>query len=279
MLGGIAGDIIGSVYEKHNVRRKDFEPLFHPKARFTDDTVCIVAVADALLQGRSPVECLQAWGLRYEHVGGWGQRFALWLVDDGPQPYGSWGNGGAMRVAASALLARSLNEALSLAHSVTVVTHNHPEGLRGALATAAAIWWALQDMAADEIRAQVSERFGYDLYTSVDAIRPTYRHSEAAQHSVPQALVCALEAVSYEDAVRNAVSIGGDSDTIAAIAGAVAEARFGLPPDIAAKAWSFLDRDMRLVLQGLYAHSPIFPPLTSQTLVIADQGHKSPSTF
>lgn len=255
MLGGIAGDIIGSVYEKHNVRRKDFQPLFHPKARFTDDTVCIVAVADALLRGRSPVECLQTWGLRYEHVGGWGQRFALWLADDDPQPYGSWGNGGAMRVAASALLANSLDEALSLAHSVTVVTHDHPEGLRGALATAASIWWALQDMSAEDIRAQVSARFGYDLDTSVDAIRPTYRHSEAAQHSVPQALVCALEAVSYEDAVRNAVSIGGDSDTIAAIAGAVAEARFGLPEEIAAQAWSFLDRDMRCVLSTLYART------------------------
>lgn len=255
MLGAIAGDIIGSVYEKHNLRRKDFAPLFHSRARFTDDTVCIVAVADALLHGRSPVEALQDWGQRYEHVGGWGQRFALWLVDDHPQPYGSWGNGGAMRVAASALLADSLDEALSLAHSVTVVTHNHPEGLRGALATAAAIWWALQGKDSDSIRAQVTERFGYDLKTTVDAIRPGYRHSEAAQDSVPQALVCALEAVSYEDAVRNAVSIGGDSDTIAAIAGAVAEARFGLPPEIAARTWAFLDRDMRGVVTSLYANA------------------------
>lgn len=255
MLGAIAGDIIGSVYEKQNIKRKDFEPLFHPKARFTDDTVCIVAVADALLHGRSPVQCLQSWGLRYEHVGGWGQRFALWLADDDPQPYGSWGNGGAMRVAAAALLSSSLDEVLSLSHAVTVVTHDHPEGLRGAQATAVAIWCAMQNMAAIDIRTEVSHRFGYDLNTKVDDIRPTYRHSEAAQHSVPQALVCALEAVSYEDAVRNAVSIGGDSDTIAAIAGAVAEARFGLPQEIATKAWSFLDRDMRSVLTRLYARA------------------------
>jgi ADP-ribosyl-[dinitrogen reductase] hydrolase len=252
MLGGIAGDIIGSVYEKRNHKRKDFAPLFHPKARFTDDTVCIVAVADALLHGRHPVQALQDWGRRYEHTGGWGQRFAFWLVDDDPRPYNSWGNGGAMRVAPVALLAGSLDEVLILSESVTIITHNHPEGLRGAQATAAAIWLALQGTAAEVIRAQVSERFGYDLNTTVDAIRPGYRHTEAAQYSVPQALVCALEAVSYEDAVRNAISIGGDSDTIAAIAGAVAEARFGLSPDLAAQAWAFLDRDMRAVLTVLY---------------------------
>lgn len=254
MLGGIAGDIIGSVYEKHNCRRKDFEPLFHPQAHITDDTVCLVAVADALLQGRHPTEALQDWGRRYEHVGGWGQRFALWLVDDDPQPYGSWGNGGAMRVAPAAWLAQSLEEALALAESVTTVTHNHPEGLRGALATSAAIWWARQGQPANAIRQQVTERFGYQLDTTVDVIRSGYRHSEAAAQSVPQALVCALEASDYEDAVRNAVSIGGDSDTLAAMAGAVAEARFGMPAHLAAQAWAHLDPDMRAVLTALYAH-------------------------
>lgn len=258
MLGAIAGDIIGSVYEKRNLKRKDFAPLFHAQARFTDDTVCIVAVADALLNDRNPVHALQGWGQRYEHVGGWGQRFAFWLVAENPQPYGSWGNGGAMRVAPAALLARSLEEAIELSYAVTAITHNHPEGLRGAQATAAAVWWALQGHTAQSIRDQVSERFGYDLATTVDAIRPVYRHSEAAHLSVPQALVCALEAVSYEDAVRNAVSIGGDSDTIAAIAGAVAEARFGVPTEVAAQAWGFLDRDMRAVLTQLYqAHATL----------------------
>lgn len=258
MLGAIAGDIIGSVYEKRNLKRKDFAPLFHPQARFTDDTVCTVAVADAVLHDRDPVHALRDWGLRYERVGGWGQRFALWLVAENPKPYGSWGNGGAMRVAPAALLARSLEEAMELSHAVTAITHNHPEGMRGAQATAAAIWWALQGQPAESIRKQVSERFGYDLTTTVDAIRPGYSHSEAAHLSVPQALVCALEAVSYEEAVRNAVSIGGDSDTIAAIAGGVAEARFGVPPEVAAQAWGFLDRDMRAVLTELYqAHSQL----------------------
>ena len=256
MLGAIAGDIIGSVYEKRNLKRKDFFPLFHPQARFTDDTVCTVAIADALLNDRNPVHSLQDWGQRYEYVGGWGQRFALWLVADNPQPYGSWGNGGAMRVASAALLARSLEEVMELSYAVTAITHNHPEGLRGAQASAVAIWGALQGQTAQSIRNQVTEHFGYDLATTVDAIRPSYRHSEAAHLSVPQALVCALEADSYEDAVRNAVSIGGDSDTIAAIAGAVAEARFGLPTEVAAKAWGFLDRDMRAILTQLYhAHA------------------------
>lgn len=252
MLGAIAGDIIGSVYEKQNLKRKDFHPLFHPRARFTDDTVCIVAVADALINHRNPVCALQDWGQRYEHIGGWGQRFALWLGDEDPKPYGSWGNGGAMRVAPAALLGSSLDDVLSLASSVTLVTHNHPEGLRGALAAAAATWWALQGLQANAIRAGVANQFGYDLSGSVDAMRPTYRHSEAAQHSVPQALLCALEASSYEDAIRNAISIGGDSDTIAAIAGAVAEARFGLPSDVADQAWGYLDRNMRSVLTKLY---------------------------
>lgn len=252
MLGGIAGDIIGSVYEKANYRAKDFEPLFHPKARFTDDTVCIVAVADALVNGIAPAQELQTWGRRYEHIGGWGQRFALWLFDDDPQPYGSWGNGGAMRVAPAALLARSLDEALGLANLVTMVTHDHPEGIKGAQATAAAIWMARQGETTETIRTQLSKRFGYDLSATVDEIRPAYRHSEAAQHSVPQALVCALEARDYEDAIRNAISIGGDSDTIAAIAGAVAEARFGMPEDIATQAWGYLPADMRAVMRLLY---------------------------
>lgn len=253
MLGTIAGDIIGSAYEKANYRAKDFAPLFHPRARFTDDTVCTVAIADALLSGTPAAVALQTWGRRYEHIGGWGQRFALWLADDDPQPYGSWGNGGAMRVSPVSLLASTEAEVLDLAFHATAVTHDHPEGIKGAQATALAIWLARQNASADRIRRQISRRFGYDLDTTVDAIRPTYRHSEAAHKSVPQALVCALEATSFEDAIRNAVSIGGDSDTIAAIAGGVAEARFGIPEDIATQAWSYLPQDMRWVMRDLYA--------------------------
>lgn len=253
MLGGIAGDIIGSVFEKRNHKSKAFEPLFQPLAKFTDDTVCIVAIAEALVTGKHPVKTLQDWGRRYWDNGGWGQRFGLWLADDDPQPYNSWGNGGAMRVGSVCLVAESLEDALELAYQVTAITHDHPEGMKGAQATAMAIWLAMKKVSPPEISRQINQQYGYDLATTVDAIRPSYRHSEAAHLSVPQALVCALESTSFEDAIRNAVSIGGDSDTIAAIAGAVAEARFGIPDEIAQSTWSYLPIEMRKVMSALYA--------------------------
>jgi len=252
LLGAITGDIIGSWYEFRNHKSKNFQPLFHKHAKFTDDTVCTVAIADALVNGLDPAAALQKWGRAYWSNGGWGQRFNLWLADDNPQPYNSWGNGAAMRVGPAGLLAASLQEALDLSYRVTIITHDHPEGIKAAQATAVAIWLARQKADAEEIRSELMTRFGYRLDTTVDAIRPGYRFTEASQDSVPQALVCALEATDFEDAMRNAVSIGGDSDTIAAIAGAVAEARFGIPEDIAAKAWCYLPRDMREVMTALY---------------------------
>ncbi|MBV5331083.1 ADP-ribosylglycohydrolase family protein, partial [bacterium] len=158
------------------------------------------------------------WGREYWSNGGWGQRFNLWLAEDDPHPYNSWGNGAAMRVGAAGLMATSLEEALELSHQVTVITHNHPEGIKAAQATAVAIWMGRQGRAAQEIREGLVERFGYRLDMTVDEIRPDYKFTEASKDSVPQALVCALEATDFEDAMRNAVSIGGDSDTIAAIA-------------------------------------------------------------
>lgn len=253
MLGAIAGDIIGSVFQFRNRRSKDFTPLFHPEARFTDDTVCTVAIAEALVDGKDPVSTLQAWGRRYWDNGGWGQRFVLWLADDDPRPYGSYGNGAAMRVGPAGLLATSLDEAMALSNHVTRITHDHPEGMKGAAATAVAIWLARSGAGAADIRAQICNRFGYDLSLTADTIRPTYRYSEACQDTVPQALVCALDATSYEDAVRTAISIGGDSDTLAAITGSVAEARFGMPDEIAQAAWAGLPDEMRRVLKRLYA--------------------------
>ena len=252
MLGAITGDIIGSWYEFRNYKAKNFEPLFHTGAKFTDDTVCTVAIADALVNGLDPAATLQRWGREYWSNGGWGQRFNLWLAEDDPEPYNSWGNGAAMRVGPAGLLATSLAHAIELATQVTVITHNHPEGLKAAQATAVAIWLARQRAGAEEIRQALTERFGYRLDMTVDEIRPGYKFTEASQDSVPQALVCALEATDFEDAIRNAVSIGGDSDTIAAIAGSVAEARFGIPEEIAAKTWSFLPQGMRAVMTGLY---------------------------
>ena len=224
MLGAIAGDIVDSWCEFRNFKSKDFQPLFHKSAKFTDDTVCTVTIADALVNGRPSAEALQ-----------------------------DWGNGASMRVGAAGLLATSLDHALELSRQVTVITHNHPEGIKGAAATSVAIWLACQGTVAADIRQGLMARFSYDLDRTVDEIRPGYRFTETSAGSVPQALVCALEATSYEDALRNAVSIGGDGDTIAAIAGSVAEARFGIPQEIAAKAWSYLPRDIREVLTALYA--------------------------
>ena len=252
MLGAIIGDIVGSVYEFNNYRAKDFQPFFHPKAFFTDDTVCTIAVAESLVTGKEPSASLREWGRRYWDNGGWGQRFALWIASDDMGPYNSFGNGAAMRVSAAGLLARSVDEAIALSDRVTEVTHNHPEGMRGAAATAVAIHLARSGVSASNIRQTISKQFGYDLAPTVDQIRPDYRYNERSQDTVPQALICAFEAANFEDAIRNAISIGGDSDTIAAIAGSVAEALFGIGDEIATQGWSYLPQEMRAVLHALY---------------------------
>lgn len=253
MLGTIIGDIVGSVYEFKNHRSKDFSPLFHAEARYTDDTVCTVAVADALVNGQNPQQKLQQWCRRYADNGGWGQKFALWIFEDPPQPYGSWGNGAAMRIAPVGMLAESEGQAVEWSDTVTNITHNHPDAINSARAVALAIHWARWQVQASEIARRIQERFGYDMSRTPDQIRPTYVRTEKAADSVPQAMVCALQASSFEDAIRNAVSIGGDSDTIAAIAGGIAEALFGLPDDIAAQGWSYLPPDMKVVLVDFYS--------------------------
>jgi len=252
MLGALFGDIVGSVYEWNNVKTKGFQPLVAQRAFFTDDTVLTIAVADALLKHRPPAEAFKDWGRRYPDVS-WGGRFSRWLFSDETAPYGSFGNGAAMRVSPAGLLGRDLAEVVRFSDRVTAATHDHPEGLKGAAATATAIFLARQGAGAEEIRATVSETYGYDLSTTVDAIRPSYTFDETCQGSVPQALICALEATDFEDAIRNAISLGGDSDTLAAICGGVAEARFGMPEDLAQAAWTRLPADMRQVLQSLYA--------------------------
>lgn len=253
MLGAIIGDIVGSVYEKRNYRAKDFEPLFHANSRFTDDTVCTVAVADALLHGKKPTQALQEWCRRYEDTGGWGQRFALWIADDEPKPYQSWGNGAAMRISAVGLLARTEQEAVDWADYFTVVTHDQADAIAAARAVSLAIYWARQQVDAAEIANRLIERFGYNLKQTPDDIRPTYKHTESSAGSVPQAIVCALQSTSYEDALRNAVSIGGDSDTIAAIAGSIAEVLHGIPEDIRSAGLNYLPSDMKAVIEAFYS--------------------------
>jgi len=257
MLGAVIGDIVGSIYEWNNVRSKNFGPLFHPNAFFTDDTVCTVAVADALVNERHAGESLKDWGLRYWDNGGWGGMFARWLQSPNLKPYNSYGNGAAMRVSPVGLLATSMEQVSVLSKRVTEVTHNHPEGLKGAEATALAIFLARQKATPNCIKTTIAERFSYDMERTPDDIRPTYRFNESCQETVPQALVCALTATDFEDALRNAISIGGDSDTVAAIAGGVAEALFGIPDEIAYQGWRYLPHDMRETLTHLYKKASI----------------------
>lgn len=262
MLGALIGDIVGSIYEWDNHRSKDF-PFFGPGADYTDDSVLTMAVADALLDGQPPQKALFLWATR--HPGrGYGGGFGRWLETWDLAPYGSWGNGAAMRVSPAALLANSLDEALSLATSVTNVTHDHPEGIKGARATAHAIFLARFKAGPEEIRRTIADAYGYDMDRTVDGIRPHYRFNETCQETVPEALICALEATGFEDAIRNAISIGGDSDTVAAIAGPVAEARFGIPDGIAREAMGRLPEDMRTTLHRLYARTEYAHPVPGE---------------
>ncbi|MEO7386020.1 MAG: ADP-ribosylglycohydrolase family protein [Gammaproteobacteria bacterium] len=246
MLGAIIGDIVGSIYEWNNHRSKVF-PLFGPNCDYTDDTVCTVALADALLTGAEPARHLQAWCRR--HPGrGYGGMFQQWIHEPNPLPYDSFGNGAAMRVSAAGWLANDAGATAALSDRITVITHNHPEGLKGARATAHAIFRARDGVPASDIRAEVMAMFGYDLTRAVDAIRPVYEFNETCQRTVPEALICALTATDFQDAIRNAISIGGDSDTVAAIAGSIAEPLFGIQPAIAAKARTYLPADILAVL-------------------------------
>jgi len=246
MLGAITGDIVGSIYEWKNHRSKDF-PLFGPRCDYTDDSVCTVALADALLTGADPARHLQAWCRR--HPGrGYGGMFGQWLHEPAPVAYDSFGNGAAMRVSAAGWLADEARAVTELADRITVITHSHPEGLKGARATAHAILRARQGAEARDIREEIVATFGYDLSRAVDEIRLDYEFNETCQQTVPEALICALSATDFEDAIRNAISIGGDSDTVAAIAGSVAEALFGIPSAIAHQARGYLPADMIDVL-------------------------------
>jgi ADP-ribosylglycohydrolase len=251
MLGAIAGDIIGSIYEFDPIKGKDF-PLFGHGVTFTDDTVCTVAVADCILQEGDFATFLKDYGRCYPDrvYGGW---FAHWLASDDLAPYGSFGNGAAMRVSPVAWLARDEAEALELARRSAAATHDHPRGIAGAQATALAMWRAREGAPPEAIRAEIAARFDYDLDRSVDAVRPHYRFDETCDGTVPEAVICALEAEDYEDAVRNAISLGGDADTIACITGGLAELLYGLPEDVAEQARGHLDPELQQQVVRFYA--------------------------
>lgn len=254
MLGAIIGDIVGSIYEFDNIKTKDF-PLFQTDSRITDDTVCTVAVADTILNDRDPTQTMVTWCR--DHPGmGYGDRFVKWFDLPWQEPYGSFGNGAAMRVSPAAFLSPSLEYTRELATKVTEITHDHPEGLKGALATADAIWMAFNAATPDEIRSHVATVYGYNMDRTVDAIRPDYRFNESCMKTVPEAIICAIEATDFEDAIRNAISIGGDSDTLAAITGSIAEALFQIPHNLCKEAWSRLPQDMAEVIKQMYREAP-----------------------
>jgi len=230
MLGAIIGDIAGSVYEWRNVKSKEI-PLFSDGCRFTDDTVMTIAIAHGLLAGATPdsfIDSMHMFGKLYPDAG-YAEMFYVWLHSGDREPYNSWGNGSAMRVSPCAWYADSLDAAEKLAADSAAVTHNHPEGIKGAQATSAAIYLARTGSSHEEIRGYIEKKYGYDLSRKLNDIRPNYSFDVSCQGSVPEAIIAFLESTGFEDAIRNAISIGGDSDTIAAITGSIAEAAYSIP--------------------------------------------------
>lgn len=266
MLGAIIGDIVGSIYEFDNIKTKDF-PLFGRRCFVTDDTVMTLACAEALMGGGSAEDYVRAyrrWGRMYPHMS-YGGNFGRWLHGEGG-PYFSYGNGSAMRVSpcgwAAALeegLGEGLERPLDLARQSAEVSHNHPEGIKGAQATALCIYLARQGRAQGRLQeakalirrllTQEGGGFGYDLNRSVDEIRPVYSFNESCQETVPEAVIAFLESEGFEDAIRNAISLGGDSDTLAAITGAIAEAAYGIDADIRARALNYMDETQQALLK------------------------------
>lgn len=274
MLGAIIGDIVGSVYEWNNIKTKDF-PLFRDDCFFTDDTVMTIAVAEALMDGGEDenfIDSMKKWGRKYPDAG-YGGRFGAWLFSDDRSPYNSWGNGSAMRVSPCGwamncgFCARTgmwPSNGRDQAKRSAAVTHNHPEGIKGAMAVADSIFICRLyrgkyeadysgiilptiDDCKRMIRNHVESEYGYDLSMRVDEIRPNYQFNESCQDTVPQAIIAFLESKDFEDAIRNAISLGGDSDTLAAITGSIAEAAYGIPKWIKEKAWTYLDEPIREV--------------------------------
>ena len=266
MLGAVIGDVVGSIYEHNNIKTKDFE-LFKPTCSFTDDTVMTIAVAKALLVTKEKtagmdelflkkelIKQMQKYGRQYPYAG-YGEMFRSWLTLENPQPYNSFGNGSAMRVSPCGYIAVTLEEALELARISAEVTHNHPEGIKGAQATAAAIFLARCGKTKEEIKQYIEEYF-YILDRTLDEIRPEYRFNGSCQGTVPQAIQAFLESTDFEDAIRNAVSLGGDSDTLAAITGGIAWAYYQDHGDdkrkaIADKVYPYLPQDFIVICEEM----------------------------
>jgi ADP-ribosylglycohydrolase len=262
MLGAICGDVIGRPYEfEAPTTNYDFE-LFTDQSRFSDDTVMTAAVSDAILNERPFEASLVEFGLRHIE-GGYGKGFKVWLLDENRQPGTSYGNGSAMRASPVGWLSASLEEAIGLAWKSALPSHGHPEGIKGAIAAAAAVRLALEGKTQEEVRNAVALLTGYDMHRSVEQIRANYpRFKVTCQDSVPEAIICAIEATSYEDAIRKAVSLGNDADTQAAIAGSIAEIYFGVPDQIAVRALSTLTPDLKKVYDQFVERTARSRPLS-----------------
>ena len=258
MYGAILGDIIGSPYEfDMGDKTKDF-PLFSKNSTYTDDTVMTLAVAEAFLDmqpgedmdvtRRRLIEKMQHWGNRYPYAG-YGVRFSWWLSAEQPEPYGSYGNGSAMRVSPAAWLFDDLPTVRRMARLSAEVTHNHPEGIKGAEATASAIYLARKGRTKAKIKSYIEENFHYHLSRTCDEIRPGYHHVESCQETVPEAITAFLEGESFEDVIRTAVSLGGDCDTLTAIAGSMAEGFYDVPEELKNQCRARLPGELREILE------------------------------
>lgn len=253
MLGAVVGDIIGSTYEFVDMKRYDFD-LLPEGSCFTDDSVMTIAVAHWLahydeggLTTEQLISTMQELGRKYPYAG-YGSSFNSWLWSENPQPYNSWGNGAAMRVSPVGLYAETLDEALELAKRTAEVSHNHPEGIKGAQAVAVAVWMATRDHSKDEIRNYITEKFHYDLSRTVDEIRPTYRWDVSCKGSMSEAIICFLESNDFEDVIRLAVSLGGDADTLGAISGSIAACIYPIPNHITVECEKRLTPDLLQIM-------------------------------
>ena len=260
MLGAIIGDIVGSIYEFDNIKTKEFD-FFTDEKFFTDDTVMTVAIADAIMNGgqhENFIQSMKKWGVDYIDKS-YGHSFRNWLTSENSEPYNSWGNGSAMRVSPCGWVAKldipieeGIKQTEELARMSAEVTHNHPEGIKGAQATAVAIYYMRLGKSKNAVneckyilKNEIEKRYRYNLNFALDKIRYSYAFNESCQGTVPQAMVCILESRNFEDAIRNAISIGGDSDTLAAITGSIAEAAYGIPENIKNKAFDYLDEPIK----------------------------------
>lgn len=264
MYGAVLGDIVGSVYEWHAIKTKDF-PLFSEHSRFTDDSVMSMAVAEVCLDiaGKADglpadddiralfADAMRKWGKKYPRAG-YGGSFRRWLAAPGAEPYNSWGNGSAMRASAAGWLFDSLEKTRHIARLSAEVTHNHPEGIKGAESTACAIYILRTGGTKADVKDYVVREFCYDLDRTVDGIRPKYSFDVSCQGTVPEAIICFLEGSSTEDTVRNAVSLGGDADTLGCIAGSIAEAMWGVPEALKAEVEKRVDSQMQQILRNVH---------------------------